>query len=159
MNLLAHAHPKFPRFRLGKALSVMAWIEDASGNILLVRQSKDKRLWTLPGGKVRLHEALSPALERELAEEISQSAQTSHIVDIFDRPEKNALCILFRTVLKGTKLRLAKGEIEASMYTSQLPKNVTPSLRYFWQRHFCHKSDTLPAASPTPAKQIALIAA
>ena len=62
MHMLAPSHLKFPRPRMGKALSVMAWIENGTGKILLVRQTKDKRPWTLPGGKVRAHEALSSAL-------------------------------------------------------------------------------------------------
>jgi len=157
--MLAPSHPKIPRLRLGKALSVMAWIKDDSGNILLVRQSKDKRLWTLPGGKVRLHEALSSALERELTEEISQSVLTSHIVDIFDRPEKNAVCILFQTVLKGTKLSLAIGEIEASMFAAKLPDNATPSLNYFWQRHFGDKNPICPAEHSIRVENICFSAA
>jgi ADP-ribose pyrophosphatase YjhB (NUDIX family) len=121
--------------RPGKAVSVMSWIENENGDVLLVRQTKDKRLWTLPGGKVRCHESLSSALERELAEEIGQSVFSSQLVDIFDRPEKKALCVLFRTIIKGSQFRLREGEIEASLFASKLPANTTPSLIYFWDRH------------------------
>ncbi len=159
MHTLASSHLKFPRPRMGKVLSVMAWIEDGTGNILLVRQTKDKRLWTLPGGKVRVHEALSSALERELAEEIGQSVLFSRVVDIFDRPEKDAVCFLFRTVLKGARLKLGKEEIEASMITVKLPENATPSLNYFWKHRFGDKNPVCPAESSTRAEKVSLIAA
>jgi len=125
-----------PKQRLGKAVSVMAWIEDLNRHVLLVRQKKHSRLWTLPGGKVRLRETIQSALERELVEEIGLKVKSAHIVDIFDRPEKRALCILFRVILKKGQLRLGKKEIEAAMSTVKLPQNATPSLTYFWSRHF-----------------------
>src|SRR5258707_5657241 len=53
-----------------KEVSVLAWIQDAYGNVLLIQQTAGKQLWSLPGGKVRSTEALKPALRRELKEEI-----------------------------------------------------------------------------------------
>ena len=50
----------------------------------------------------------------------------------FDRPEKEALCAFFRTIIKGNKLRFGQGEIEESLFASKLPANTTPSLIYFW---------------------------
>ena len=37
----------------GKEISVMAWIEDPFGKVLLVKQKRGKRLWSFPGGKVK----------------------------------------------------------------------------------------------------------
>ncbi|HEY0257422.1 MAG TPA: NUDIX hydrolase [Candidatus Methylacidiphilales bacterium] len=136
LTLLYPSSPKASRQDLGKAISVMAWIEDGSGNVLLVRQMNRKRLWTLPGGKVHPQEAIHLGLKRELVEEIGEGIKSAHIVDIFDRPEKNALCILFQTILKGGRLKLGKEEIEAALFTNRLPPDATPSLIYFWQRHF-----------------------
>ncbi len=53
-----------------KEVSVLAWIQDAYGNVLLIQQKAGKQLWSLPGGKVRCAEALKKALARELKEEI-----------------------------------------------------------------------------------------
>jgi ADP-ribose pyrophosphatase YjhB (NUDIX family) len=124
MHMPAPSPLKDSPLRPGKTVSVMSWIENENGHVLLVRQTNDKRLWTLPGGKVRRDESLSSALERELAEEIGQSVLSSQLVDLFDRPEKKALCVLFRTIIKGNKLRLGEGEIEASLFASKLPPNT-----------------------------------
>jgi hypothetical protein len=56
-------------FNPKKEVSVMAWIEDDQGSVLLVRQAVGRRLWTLPGGKVKRNESLKLALKREVREE------------------------------------------------------------------------------------------
>ena len=52
------AKKKRARFNPKKEVSVMAWIEDDKGSVLLVRQVVGQRLWTLPGGKVKRNESL-----------------------------------------------------------------------------------------------------
>jgi len=42
--------------KISREISAMAWIENEFGHLLLVRQAAGSRLWTLPGGKVRLKE-------------------------------------------------------------------------------------------------------
>lgn len=44
----------------------MAWIENDQKEILFVRQAAGRRLWTLPGGKVKRSESLERALKREV---------------------------------------------------------------------------------------------
>jgi hypothetical protein len=56
----------------------------------------------------RRHESLSSALERELVGEIGPSVLSSQLVDPFDRPEKEALCALFRTIIKGNKAQIGR---------------------------------------------------
>ena len=56
-------------FNPKKEVSVMAWIENDQGSLLLVRQVAGQKLWTLPGGKVRRNESLERALRREVREE------------------------------------------------------------------------------------------
>jgi 8-oxo-dGTP diphosphatase len=63
------AKQKSARFNPKKEVSVMAWIEDDKGSVLLVRQVVGQRLWTLPGGKVKRNESLKAALKREVREE------------------------------------------------------------------------------------------
>jgi 8-oxo-dGTP pyrophosphatase MutT (NUDIX family) len=63
-----------PASKTGKRLSVMAWIEDAYGAVVLVKQAKGSRRWSLPGGKVNTGEALINALRREVREEIGMIA-------------------------------------------------------------------------------------
>jgi ADP-ribose pyrophosphatase YjhB (NUDIX family) len=55
---------KSARFNPKKELSVIAWIENDQGSVLLVRRVAGQKLWTLLGGKVQRNESLGPALNR-----------------------------------------------------------------------------------------------
>ncbi len=60
------ARKRAPKIReiSAKEASALAWIQDAYGNVLLVQQSYGKKLWSLPGGKVRATEGIREALRR-----------------------------------------------------------------------------------------------
>ncbi len=124
----------------GKEISVLAWIQDAYGNVLVVQQTAGRKLWSLPGGKVRPHEPIKAALRRELREEIGLTVSSARVIDLFDRPQKGGLAMLFRTVLRRGKLKLGEKEITAAAFVSRLPAKATPSVRYFWTRHFPEKN-------------------
>jgi ADP-ribose pyrophosphatase YjhB (NUDIX family) len=119
-----------------KEVSVLAWIQDAYGNVLLIQQKTGKQLWSLPGGKVRSAEAIKDALRRELKEEIGLTMVCAKVIDLFDRPERSALAVLFQTKLRKGQLKLGAGEIKRAEFVSKLPANATPSVRYFWERQF-----------------------
>ena len=114
----------------------MAWIEDQFGQVLVLRQKRGNKLWTLPGGKVRRLESLEETLHREVAEETGLKVHSVVLCDLFERPEKDVLTFLFRARIKGTsdKIEIKGPEIGASKYISVLPSSITPSLRYFWKR-------------------------
>ena len=63
------------QFKASKEVSVMAWIENQFGDVLLLKQTRGNKLWTLPGGKVRQRESLKEALRREVEEEIGLQIQ------------------------------------------------------------------------------------
>jgi ADP-ribose pyrophosphatase YjhB (NUDIX family) len=119
-----------------KEVSVLAWIQDAFSNVLLVRQVAGRQLWSLPGGKVRASEALARALRREIKEEIGLTVRSAENLDIFDRPQKSALAVLFRVTLRKGRLQIHDEEIQEAAFFSELPSPATPSARYFWKRRF-----------------------
>lgn len=132
--------PKQVKNASAKEVSVLAWIQDAYGNVLLIQQAGGNQLWSLPGGKVRSREALKPALRRELKEEIGLTVVSAKVIDLFDRPQRCGLAVLFQTKLRKGKLKLGKNEIQNAAFVDKLPRNATPSVRYFWKRQFPHIS-------------------
>ncbi len=118
-----------------KAVSVMAWIEDPFGSVLLVKQARGKKLWSFPGGKVKPKESLLGALHRELREELGLSIDVATPLDIYDRAPKAAVAILYRVILKPQQVwRPRRGEIDEFAFRHKPPLDGTPSLRYFWKR-------------------------
>jgi ADP-ribose pyrophosphatase YjhB (NUDIX family) len=117
-----------------KRLSVMAWIEDAYGGVVLVKQAKGSRRWTLPGGKVKPGEALINALRREVREEIGMQIATAAPLDILDRPRAASVTILYRVLLKPGVMKPRLREIEKIGIRRRLPKDTSETAAYFWRR-------------------------
>jgi 8-oxo-dGTP pyrophosphatase MutT (NUDIX family) len=117
-----------------KRLTVMAWIEDAFGGVVFVRQARDGRRWTLPGGKVKTGEALISALRREVREEIGVDIAAAAPLDILDRPRTGSVTILYRVLLKPGVMKPRPREIEKIGIRRRLPEGSTETAKYFWQR-------------------------
>jgi ADP-ribose pyrophosphatase YjhB (NUDIX family) len=117
-----------------KEVSVMAWIEDANQNILLVRQAAGLKLWTLPGGKVKRGESLLKALKREVYEETGLRVQIGSLLGVLDRRDKDAITLLFAALpdKQSIKLRRPDKEIQRAVFQPALPKKASPSAKYFW---------------------------
>ncbi len=124
---------------MAKAMSVMAWVEDPFGRVLMVKQAYGKKFWALPGGKVDKGESLTYALKREITEETGHRVAYAYPLDIFDRADKGVVTILYRVILKpksvkGRPIKPHPSEISNIAYQIKLPSHATPSARFFWKR-------------------------
>ncbi|MDR1191444.1 MAG: NUDIX hydrolase [Verrucomicrobiales bacterium] len=126
-----------PRRRIPptKDISVMAWIEDPYGQVLMVKQACGKKLWAMPGGKVKRSESLLVALKREILEETGHRVAHATLIDLFDRPAKGQFALLYRVLLRRENIRPPRrDEISALAYYGKAPRNSTPSAKFFWKR-------------------------
>jgi ADP-ribose pyrophosphatase YjhB (NUDIX family) len=125
---------KRARFNPKKEVSVMAWIEDDKGALLLVRQTVGQKLWTFPGGKVKRNESLERALKREVREETGLSVRGADYLQMYDRPKRGAITILFRVLVQrqATRTHFPGDEIADLGFFDRLPTNATPSAKFFW---------------------------
>ena len=134
------AKKKRASFNPKKEVSVMAWIEDDEGSVLLVRQVVGQKLWTLPGGKVKRNESLRRALKREVQEETGLGVAAIGYHQMYDRPKRGAVTILFKVSVKrhGARMHFPAAEIADIGFFNRLPSNATPSAKFFWKSESSH---------------------
>ncbi len=118
----------------------MAWIEDDKGSVLLVRQVVGQRLWTLPGGKVKRNESLKRALKREVREETGLDINAIGYQQMYDRPKRGTVTVLFKVSVKrhSARMHFPVAEIADIGFFDRLPSNATPSAKFFWKSESSH---------------------
>jgi|HubBroStandDraft_2_1064218.scaffolds.fasta_scaffold180763_2 ADP-ribose pyrophosphatase YjhB (NUDIX family) len=121
-------------FNPKKEVSVMAWIENDQGAVLFVRQALGRKLWTLPGGKVKRSESLKSALKREVREETGLVVTIVRYQQMYDRPKRGTITVLFRVSVQRDSARphFPTQEIADLGFFDRLPTPATPSARFFW---------------------------
>jgi ADP-ribose pyrophosphatase YjhB (NUDIX family) len=120
--------------RGGKEVSAMGWSEDPHGAVLLVKQIRGRKFWTLPGGKVFANESIEAGLKREIHEETGARVLFATQMALFDRPDKRNVTFLYRVTLPANaKWKPQPREISAVEYHARLPRDASPSLKYFWK--------------------------
>lgn len=114
----------------------MVWITNQFGQVLLLKQKRGNKLWTLPGGKLLPREGLQEALEREVFEETGLRIHSIVFLEFFERPQKGAIAFLYSAKIRGRDDTVVPGdsEIEAAKFSAILPKAATPSLQFFWRK-------------------------
>jgi len=120
--------------KITREVSAMGWIEDRHGAVLMVRQKRARKLWTLPGGKIEAKESVEAGLKREIAEETGMRVTFASFVAIFDRPERANITFLYRARLnEADRPKPQAAEIATIQYRTRLPAQASPSLRFFWR--------------------------
>jgi 8-oxo-dGTP diphosphatase len=115
-------------FNPKKEVSVMAWIENDQGAVLFVRQALGRRLWTLPGGKVKRSESLKSALRREVREETGLAVTIVRYQQMYDRPKRGTITVLFRVSVQrdSARPRFPAQEIADLGFFDRLPTRQLP---------------------------------
>ena len=113
----------------------MAWIENQFGDVLLLKQTRGNR-----SGHSRRQSALARD-DRGSSQKRSRRGNWAEdsaggFSGLFDRSEKAVITFLYSARVKGHHGDMSpkRPEVAAAKFSSSLPTDATPSLRFFWKR-------------------------
>lgn len=94
-------------------IGVFATILNEAGEVLLVRQNYNERLWTQPGGRVEPNESPLDALYREILEESGHIVEIERFVGAYSRTYDDDLVLAFLASVRERHTWQPDGEIAA----------------------------------------------
>lgn len=118
-----------------KATGSAAVIQDAHGNVLLVRRAYPPHDWILPGGIGEQGESPADTVRREVEEEIGLTVRIAALVGVYYQPDHRAgefIHFVFRCTLDGSaSLRPDPHEVaDHGWFTADtLPQPISASTR------------------------------
>ncbi|MBI5167121.1 MAG: NUDIX domain-containing protein [candidate division NC10 bacterium] len=126
--------------------SVVAVIMDEEERVLLTQRniSPFKGKWALPGGKIVHGEAIVPALQREVEEEVGLEIKVDQLIDVFeviprDEDEAHYIVLYYLSRPINKELRLNYGEVQAAAWVSRKELSeydTTPGTRHLLTKVF-----------------------
>ena len=106
-----------------KSLGAFGYLENAKGEVLLVKQNYGEFYWTLPGGSVEVKEDPRAAAVREVLEETGIEAEVKEYIGTYAAPYRNDIVILFAMSARSFALQGANHEISDLRF---FPKTALP---------------------------------
>jgi 8-oxo-dGTP diphosphatase len=92
-------------------VAACAYVENAAGEILLVRTSDRPHTWEMPGGQLEAGESLTDAVRREVEEETGMRVVPTTLVGVYENVKLGVMVAVFRARLVGGELRPQPSEI------------------------------------------------
>ncbi|MSP03716.1 MAG: NUDIX domain-containing protein [Acetobacteraceae bacterium] len=139
---IGHATPK---------IGVRAAVFDATGKILMVRETADAHLWSLPGGWAEPNQTVTESAIREVFEETGYQVQATKLAAIWDRsrhnhptaPHRIARCFFICMLTGGTPTLSTETSEIAWFAEANIPADLSHAriLPHQIYRMFVHHRD------------------
>ena len=101
-------------------VGVRAAVFDASGRILMVRETADENRWTLPGGWAETNQTPAQSVTREVFEEAGYHVRPVKLAAVWDRARHGQPPTLFSVVRMFFVCALEGGSATTSLETSEV---------------------------------------
>lgn len=147
-----YKNPKAPRPTRPLTPGICAVIVNKNDQILLHRR-EDNKMWTLPGGKMKIGESISDCCRREIEEELSLKVKIRKVIGIYTSPDYvfdfgNGLIfqpfiVAFSCSATSNNFKINGESVEAKWFSAEeISKLDMLSNTVQIIKHYLHKIDT-----------------